>query len=166
MVNGSLTDGVQLAMSFQRRSAKSRPTRRPHSRVLQRHQTSMPARLRCSCSILIRRCRTWDYLALIRRILRHILQRSNKNTMTKSLKAPHLASERAITDGASHRLVEVALTQNRAARNSKQRSPLVESHAARTAPLPSASSLGSLQTACDGIPVFRAYGHIPRRQSR
>ena len=37
----------------------------------------MPPRSRCSCSLRIRKCRTWNYLAQRRGIFRHTLQRSN-----------------------------------------------------------------------------------------
>ena len=50
-----------MSLSFQLVSAARRPIRRRRSRVLQRHQASMPPRSHCSCSIRIRRCRIWAY---------------------------------------------------------------------------------------------------------
>ena len=65
---------VVVVSSTQRRSTTDQT---PPSRVLQRHRASMPQTSRRSFSIRIRRCRIWTYLARKRRILPHILQRSN-----------------------------------------------------------------------------------------
>jgi hypothetical protein len=77
MAKRLLTDGVRLAMLFQLRSTAPRLIRRRHSRLLQRYRASTPPRSRSSCSLRIRRCRTWNSLAQRPGILLHTLQRSN-----------------------------------------------------------------------------------------